>query len=451
MAYSLLKTNGNVRSVAPSKAVITGTKKLEGFDGKRFILPATARSVSAAEEESVEIYELAIGDNTGEGTGFILASNDDRVGNFLAVAEGSLDDTDNPFVEILYDNLGDYIDATIDEYNAISDADIEAAIEKAVEMGLLGARTLSTHWDGIDDTWVATGSSHDFTIQKNALLNTQWGQGVPYSSYINKRINNSGYLTGCTTTAIAQIIAYHGYLKTTAPYKASSFSNASFNNANIGVWSGTYDWANLKNRVVPNTDALRGQTAALMWQVGSNVRANFYAAKGSTLTPIFDADQPLYTGFTNMGYRLDGYTTANKGMFEATRLSETDYDSSITYYKPLSYIKDALNANRPILVYGANYNGSGAHNWVIDGYGAMTWYREYVWNTQTGQTGYVTVTLNNCLIVHCNLGWNGSCDGWYVYGIFDTANRAWVGGNTSNSGGLDYSRAVKITVPIKNL
>ncbi|MDR2394191.1 MAG: C10 family peptidase [Treponema sp.] len=58
---------------------------------------------------------------------------------------------------------------------------------------------------------------------------------MPYSNYINKRINDSGYLAGCTTTAIAQIIAYHGYLKSTAPYKAPNFNNASFNNANIGV------------------------------------------------------------------------------------------------------------------------------------------------------------------------------------------------------------------------
>jgi hypothetical protein len=55
-------------------------------------------------------------------------------------------------------------------------------------------------------------------------------------------------------------------------------------------------------------------------------------------------------------------------------------------------------------------------------------------------------------MVHCNLGWGGNCDGWYIYGIFDTAHRAWVGGNTSADDvtKLDYSRGVRISVPIRN-
>ncbi|MDR2394192.1 MAG: hypothetical protein LBD93_08575 [Treponema sp.] len=129
---------------------------LEGFDRKRFASLTTAWSISVAEEYPVEIYEVTIGDTAGENAGFILASNDDRVGNFLAIAEGSLTDTDNPFVEVLNANLNDYINTTISEYNAITDADIEAAIEKALEMDLVGARTLSTHWNGIADVWVSS-------------------------------------------------------------------------------------------------------------------------------------------------------------------------------------------------------------------------------------------------------------------------------------------------------
>jgi hypothetical protein len=53
--------------------------------------------------------------------------------------------------------------------------------------------------------------------------------------------------------------------------------------------------------------------------------------KGDTRTPIFDTDQPLYTGFYKMGYRLDGYTTQNWGMFEATCLYQNNSNFAIVY------------------------------------------------------------------------------------------------------------------------
>jgi len=47
----------------------------------------------------------------------------------------------------------------------------------------------------------------------------------------------------------------------------------------------------------------------------------------------------------------------------------------------------------------------------------MTYYSEI---RSDGSTWYVT--LNNILMVHCNLGWNGNSDGWYIFGIFDAYN-----------------------------
>ncbi|GHV89022.1 hypothetical protein AGMMS50267_13820 [Spirochaetia bacterium] len=448
MASTLLQTNKIARSVAPAGSVITGTKQLTSLGGKHFTSSGSARSAVAVEEEPIELYELTIGDPEGDDAGFILASNDDRVGNFLAIAEGSLEEINEDFAAILNENLAAYIDETIAMYDRITDADIEAAIEKAIAEESDGARTLSTHWNGIDNNWHAIGCASDFTPIKDALIKTKWGQGAPYSKYINARVYDYGYVTGCTVTAIAQIVAYYGHLKSTTPYKAGNFNNSSFNNAYAGVWNGTYDWANLKAGYL-NSDALKGQAAALMWQVGSNVKAKFYDNKGSTVTPIFDADQPLYTGFKNMGYQLFGYNFFNKGMFHATEIVDGNLGSIIFYdnNSPSLVIAGLLN-DLPILMYGATMDNTNAHSWVIDGLGAMTYYLEVLQYGQTNLTSAVLVTLNNSMMVHCNYGWNGQGNGWYVYGLFDTGNKLLVGGTDQGGPSYNFSRNVKITIPI---
>jgi hypothetical protein len=244
MASSLLKTNENMRSVVSSNNVITGTRKLGGFDGKRFASSTGARSIgSVTEEDPVEIYELTIGDSTGKDTGFILASNDDRVGNFLAIAEGSLTDTDNPFAEELNDYLAEYVDATITEYDSITDAEIETAIAKAEAEQSFGARTLGTHWSGISNNWVAYASISDFAIQKHPLLKTKRGQGSTTNAssvgalmwQIGKAVSTVYYSNRTSASATAAKYAFEslGYTLDGDGYKNAATLSETSNSSTI--------------------------------------------------------------------------------------------------------------------------------------------------------------------------------------------------------------------------
>jgi hypothetical protein len=89
------------------------------------------------------------------------------------------------------------------------------------------------------------------------------------------------------------------------------------------------------------------------------------------------------------------------------------------------------------------------HAWVIDGYGYMDFYREFLRDNQTGTTGYVLITTNNSLMVHCNFGWDGISDGWYIYGLFDTGHTPLLSGNNQGSG-LDFSLNIKMAIPVPN-
>jgi hypothetical protein len=200
-----------------------------------------------------------------------------------------------------------------------------------------------------------------------------------------------------------------------------------------------------------NSAAIRGQAGALMWQIGKTAKVTYDKnVQGTDTTNIYKA-------LLNLGYSVDG------GLRNATSITETSNSTTIHYSSTPAYIKSMLDKNRPIITKGvtsagtaviatgaASANSQAGHAWVMDGYGTMEWYREYVYNTKTGQSGYVTVTLNNCLMVHCNLGWDGAADGWYIYGIFDTKNRPLLPGNSSSNGAAaNLSQSVQIMVPYR--
>lgn len=282
-------------------------------------------------------------------------------------------------------------------------------------------------------------------------MSTWWGQGsdgpsyaegawtFAYNNYIKHYYNNTSFKTGCVPTAMAQIIAYHGYIAPNAPYKPSNFNSSS-----LGTWTGAYDFSLLRNYpMIYNTAsaAVKGQAAALMYQVGKNVNAKYLSGK-----TVVENTNDIKRGFEAFGYRID---YQNYG----TDLTETTNSSKITYYTSPTVIKNALDNKRPVLMIGttdpAKTNAEKiGHAWVIDGYGAMTYYREYFTN-RYNQTTYVTITLNNCLMVHCNLGWNDLYNGWYVYGIFDTKNRT-IFENSNQSGGEgEFSKNTYMFIPRK--
>ncbi|MDR2600950.1 MAG: C10 family peptidase [Spirochaetaceae bacterium] len=443
IAAGVAAGNGEARSAA-AQSVITGVRQVPVSVNGRFagFTPKGARSAVSAEPESepVEIYEFSVGlAGSPEAESFVLGSTDDRIGNVLAITEGSLEEADETFVEVFNANLQEYIDATIEEYNGISEADIEAALGKALAEDVKGARALSNHWSGINlDGWQAYSYTSNFVAQKNPLLNTKWGQGskgsysvsdYAYNNYI-RHLMGANYIAGCGPVAMAQIIAYHNYIKSVASYKP-----APFNIANVGEWSGTYNLSQIRNMpAITNASPpqIKGQVAALMYQVGKLASANYQENNtGVNISGVKNA-------FETLGYSITNYAYA-------TSLSETSNSSTIYYSTTPATIKSALDNNRPIYTRGQPSTGSG-HAWVMDGYGSMTSYREYFYNAKTGATTYVTITLSNCLMVHCNLGWNGNANGWYTYGIFDTVNRTLLESNSSYGAG-NYSTNTMILVP----
>jgi hypothetical protein len=311
-------------------------------------------------------------------SGFAFASGDARIGDLLAVVEDGYVDFDNPFIQIFFANLDGYILETIDVYNNT----------------ILQRRALTT-----------SRSVAESDVSVGPLMTTKWNQNSPYSDVINsifKRDSTNGYLTGCVATAVAQIMAFHEYpesstktitgpLDPNCPKKElhKSLMIIFTCSCQIILPIVQYNWTQMKVPISDITPEGKKEIGILMYEIGANVNME-YGTSGSSAN---SKDVPK--AMSAMGYNINPF---------------------ILLYNFLM-IRQSIDARRPVYVRGFSKEERKNH-----------WADIFKWFTYTKYTeGHAWVidgyrVFNGKQMVHCNLGWGGSCNGWYISGVFNTNN-----------------------------
>jgi hypothetical protein len=189
------------------KPVLADQANFQYIGEKRFSASSRTRS-TVSEEEVIEVYAFTTETPDNESAGYILACNDIRIGNILAVVEeGSLDSEEiGWFTDVVYEGLGEYIDNTIVEYDSISEEEITQALEKVT---IQTARSSTTAYDIPYGYEVQEGSLGTSGLYQNgtnqvkqivrvayswydgyyATILAEWGQQSPYNYVINKARN----------------------------------------------------------------------------------------------------------------------------------------------------------------------------------------------------------------------------------------------------------------------
>lgn len=239
------------------------------------------------------------------------------------------------------------------------------------------------------------------------LLKSKWNQGDPYNlltpSYIDK--DNGSFhehsATGCVATATTQIMYY---------WKCPQEACAT-------IPSYTYDW--LGNRktteelppVVFDWDAMtdtygnsstqesKMAVAQLMLYAGHGMQSGYGPATGATSDNALNA--------------LRNYFGYNKDAYKAYHL-----DYTYTEWEDLFY--NELAAGRPLLVGADNYERTGGHEFVCDGYDGHGLY-------------------------HINWGWGGWDDGYFVLTVMAPDNQG-IGGSSDANG---YSMGQNVCVNVR--
>ena len=251
---------------------------------------------------------------------------------------------------------------------------------------LNGNIILEGAWNPIDSVAYVGTVLKDFV---KPMLTTLWYQGSPFNDECPTRCRpTENAPAGCVAIAVGQIVAYHEYPKTIDGY--------------------SYDYKGMKrvsaiSSSTPPTNSDKAEVAKFIRKIGSLCLTTYgCSSSSSTLTFARNClDNKLkYPGVDRFAQVSDG-----KG---------TWYTWSSAYEKKTI---EALKRNCPVLVCAAEKNLKG-HAWVIDGY-AMKQSKYIIYRR------YTTVEETNTLggfYLHCNFGWEGIGNGYYIGNIFDTGN-----------------------------
>ncbi len=221
-------------------------------------------------------------------------------------------------------------------------------------------------------------------LQVGPYLTTRWNQFDPYNRLCDGSSDNIGalsfsnYPAGCVAVALAQILAYHRY-----PNSAYGHS---------------YDWNKMNVRTL--TPTMSNDT---IYEVAHLIRASGIACRTH--------------------YKTDGsWSTANrarKALRDTFGYSGTDRKLKFAD----SDIISSLNTGTMALITALKGGSFTGHAWVIDGY------RKYITNTvvytYTDDTYTEVEDITNIgrseqIYYHCNFGWGGTANGYYLGDIFNT-------------------------------
>ena len=195
------------------------------------------------------------------------------------------------------------------------------------------------------------------------LVTTKWDQGSPFNAYCPK-VGMASCVTGCVATAAAQVLNYHQLPKTMHGRKIYSYTNQNEGRTRIVYDYGKYtiDWDHMLDYYGGSVNPTYNYAVArLMYTCGVNSSMKYTTSESGSFT---------YTEADGINWFMDGV--------------RADY-YSLSGKEQLVY--DELDAGRP-LIYSGN-DGKGGHAFVIDGY-------------------------NEEGLLHCNLGWSGAGNNYYL-------------------------------------
>lgn len=222
------------------------------------------------------------------------------------------------------------------------------------------------------------------------LIKTTWGQEMPYYLQCPKK-DGEYCVVGCVATAMAQVMYY---------WKFPEGSDAIAGYTLGGWWWGStltvdalpattfdyslmlksychWDWDNSTLIQDTYTDAQAQEVAKLGRYCGQAVEMD-YDPEGSG----------AYTSDQLAAMKRFGYRSSAQYVQRGSQSSQWE-----------TRMRTELDAGRPILYSANDNNGGGGHAFICDGY-------------------------NNEGMFHFNMGWYGTCDGWYQSTALNMTHRS---------------------------
>lgn len=240
------------------------------------------------------------------------------------------------------------------------------------------------------------------------ILKTKWGQEAPFNNLAEPYTDENGKIqkcpAGCTPIALAQFLL------------AMQFPGTNTINGT------TFNWSTLSRceygKSMTVLDSM--YVATYVRAIGDAVNAN-YTPKGTGAWLRSYTDELSDAGIT---------------------AEERAYTIPTVEWTVRDYGAICMTG------WGIKDGETKGHTWVIDGIDAFE--RDSVYRVIQEPSGYIleetrTPMEGNHRLYHCNYGWDGLCDGYYTYGIFNTTQGPTNGydptiGDRYGIGSINYDR-----------
>ena len=283
---------------------------------------------------------LYIFNNQHDG-GFVIVSGNDQTESILGYADHGNLDMDN-----IPENLRSWLEECAQQINYMDqNGQNEEALTKRV------------------------GTTEKAAI--SPMIEVTWSQGLPYSLKTPTYTNNQGevthYTAGCVATAVAQLMSYYRWPKTSQPIPAYTTPSRQIYMPTLPAT--TFKWDAMQSHyLVSAKDESADAVAELMRYVGQAMRMDYNVS--SSMAYVDLTAMANYFGYSKNAYRV----------------SRNDF--STTLWEDMIY--GELAEGRPVLYSGQSATAS--HLFVCDGYDGNGMF-------------------------HINWGWGGTGNGYFLLSV----------------------------------
>ncbi|MDE6547971.1 MAG: thiol protease/hemagglutinin PrtT [Muribaculaceae bacterium] len=228
------------------------------------------------------------------------------------------------------------------------------------------------------------------------LCEATWSQSRPFNNNCPS-INGSKAPTGCTATAMAQVMYAHKW-PITGTGNNTYISGTTREKMYFDFESTTFDWDNMLPSYSSGYSEGEGAAVATLMEACGNAALMSYGASASGAYP-YDA---VYGMVKFMGYD------------RSALMIERDYYTSDSWN---DLVYSELDEGRPVIYGGYDSSYQNGHTFIVDGYGGDGFY-------------------------HLNWGWGGMSNGYFLLTALDPAEQG-IGGSGS---GYNYRQDAIINI-----
>lgn len=337
------------------------------------------RSGSANNDKNIPLAYIV---NYADNKGYAILAADTQLPPVIAIGDSGVFSTDG-FLQYI---SGEYNTRLSEELNPAQELQYTMVNNSLTLNGLPTIDNQITPTLARDTTMI---------LKCMPLVPTKWGQRAPYNYYSPLDANGNKYLAGCVPVAGAQVLAslcyHHNFWPTIA---IDNEFEVNWYEINRMIFEDTYKF----NSNDTSSDALN--VAKLIRSIGKNINADY--TTNSTTASTSDL-VGLYTtlGIQSAQIRSSSVVTKND-LFDMI-----------------------VRKNLPVNARADDENGTEGHSFILDGWLRLE-YSQIGLHPEDMGNNFIVYFPNNTQyqfdLVHVNFGWNGTCDGYYHPGSFDTSS-----------------------------